>query len=145
VVPTDQHCEVGKQVTPDRLLFGFVDGAGGTSDQRLPSQCKNNACSVPFTGAISPTAQQSTADEHATPKRLLVSVALESGLGTTVQAVPFQCSDRFCPTDCPTAQQSVLLAQATLKRTFVLVSAALGTIVQDVPSKCSMRETFAPT
>src|SRR5690348_4974959 len=61
-----------------------------TCCQVWPSQCRIRVCSTPG-AALVPTAQTSAADTARTPLRTLPSPAT-SGLGTTVQAEPSQCS-----------------------------------------------------
>jgi hypothetical protein len=87
-----------------------------STDQALPFQCSNRT--VP---PVLPAAQQSEVVTQATPPRLSSAVVDTSGVVTTDQAVPLQCSANvwlLVPLlAAPTAQQSVEVTQVTPLRT----------------------------
>src|SRR6266849_3769835 len=92
-----------------------------------------------------PTAQTSSLEKLVTPLRTLLAVPT-FGLGTTLQLVPSQCSVRVCcicgvlPIPCvPTAQMSfVEMAVTPLSMLSSVPIFGLGTMVQFVPSQCSI-------
>ena len=61
------------------------------------------------------------------------------GLGTTLQALPFQCSMRVLLKSLPTAQALVADVAATPSRASVPEGLGLGTTSQALPFQCSIR------
>src|SRR5579859_418052 len=88
-------------------LFRLATFGLGTRCQAVPFQCSISVCvTLPGPVRIQPTAQASRADVAATPVRKLKCL-LSVGLGTSFQALPFQCSINVEPWpwfDTPTAQ-----------------------------------------
>jgi hypothetical protein len=79
-----------------------------TRDHPNPSQCRTKVVVPVLLSVELPTAQAFVADTACTPNRLLAR-SPGSGLGTTAQDAPFQCSIRVCA--CPLLM-SVPTAQA---------------------------------
>src|SRR5512146_296606 len=85
---------VQENVTPSSCASPPGELAG-SSVQRRPFQCMVIALYRPPTAAY-PTAQALLADTAVTLCRKLAVLPGRFGLGTRVQAVPFQCSARVC-------------------------------------------------
>src|SRR5580700_3761355 len=96
-----------------------------------------------------PTAHTSSAETAATPVRKLSPVASSGAPGTTLHAVPFQCSINVENPPAlsvePTAQMLVAEIAAMPAKTLPAGSAAGdGTTDQEVPFQCSIRLCPAP-
>src|SRR6202043_2303081 len=101
--------------TAERLSSEVLGLGVVTIDQALPFQC---SASVRFGPSLTPTAQQSEALTHATPRSWFAVSGLGLGVVTIDQALPFQCSASVSATkpltkEEPTAQQSEALMHAT--------------------------------
>src|SRR5437762_2839880 len=118
-------------------------------DQAAPFQCSTSVwmtLSPPrLVKKVWPTAQQSEAELHVTPKRRLDSVTLVLGEVTMDHAVPFQCSVSVWETLAssqypPTAQQSDAEEHVTPASRLACGGLALGEVTMDhlVPFQCSM-------
>src|SRR5260370_15035164 len=81
---------------------------------------------------VLPTAQTSLVETAATPRRLSFAPAL--GLGTTLQALPFQCSVSVCWLASPTAQTSLAEMVVTPLSSFCDPGPGLGTTLQTAAS-----------
>jgi hypothetical protein len=104
-----------------------------------------------FSMVVPPMAQMSLAETAAIPVRLLDEYGFGSGLETTLQLVPSQCSNKIRSSETfmsPAAQTSVVETAVTVLRIAPLGSVALETTLQLVPFQCSinvLRElTVAP-
>jgi hypothetical protein len=150
--PTVQQSAALRQATPERLLVCEVVLGVGTMDQALPFQCSIKVCCrevFPLGTVAVPTAQQSEASTQATPERLL-ACGLLLGVGTTDQALPFQCSATLpLPVRAePTAQQSELVTQVTPERMLCCDALGLGVVMMDQESPLAPAvglELSAPT
>src|SRR5262245_43741523 len=117
-------------------------------DQAAPFQCSTSVWMTLLPPGISkkvlPTAQQSEAEVHVTPKRRLYSVALVLGEVTMDHAVPFQCSMSVWETTAwskysPTAQQSEAEVHVTPSSRLSSVVLVLGEVTKDqaAPFQCA--------
>src|SRR6266571_442019 len=147
--PTAQMSVAETTATPLKLFKPFkeVSMLGlETTFQLVPFQC---SVSVSVTQPVLqeleyPTAQMSLAETTATAVKKVPNVPT-SGLLTTFQLVPFQCSVSVCPASDPTAQMSVAETTATPFRTlFDVPTLGLETTFQLVPFQCSINVWKAP-
>ena len=108
----------------------------------LPSQCNVSVCgSVNDVGCCVPAAHTLSEAIAVTPARLLSTSGPTFGLGTRLQAAPFQCSVRVessSPvTPVPTAQTSFAETTATPARLPTVVP-GLAMMLHATPFQCSM-------
>lgn len=97
-------------------------GPAATTTQLDPFHSSVRASTAPpLSSVVKPTVQHSDADTHETPSRIPPATPTGSGLGTTDQAEPSQCSVRVPKAEplpggvrVPTAQQSDASTQVTL-------------------------------
>src|SRR5262245_44658516 len=138
-----------------RLSLAPTFGGGATELQSLPSQCSSSgfATGTPVDTSVEPkpTAQMSLAEIAAIPVSVLWPCGL--GLGTIVQAEPFQCSTRVLlgaplplatSIEYPTAQAldgpiavTLLSRSRTVRPGRCGGTLGLGTIVHVLPFQCS--------
>ena len=115
---------------------------GGENVHAVPSKCSRSKAETPSPLEKVPTAQRSSGLVPATPASSSKAPApvSGSGLGTTVQVVPSQCSISVRPPVWPTAHASVVLRSSTPLRLEV-PSRPSGsvTVVRARPSQCSAR------
>src|SRR4051794_31913034 len=106
--PTVQTSLADSALTPVSHAHSEVPYEPCDNDHSVPSQCSITGSSPPH---VEPTAHASSAARAVTPARLL-SCPAGFRVATTVQRLPFQCSDRLLRTPCrsasPTAQMSSL-------------------------------------
>src|SRR5262249_55506301 len=113
----------------------------GTIDHALPFQCSTSVCVTtltPLTDEDEPTAQMSFGAIAAIPEREFDDDPAGFGLGTTLQALPFQCSTSVPVIVVPTAQ-TLFDARAARLTSEARVTAidGVGTALHALPFQCS--------
>jgi hypothetical protein len=98
--PTDQQSDATMQLTDDKALDAPPTLWLGAVAHTLPSHRSTKVCAGLLTLDEDPTAQHEDDAVQATDERPLFWLDFESGVATTDQAVPSQCSAKFWVIGC---------------------------------------------